>query len=463
MPLLTGKFIIIYRLFFIKSKMAFSAKQAENFLNSLINYEDTPVRKRRSFRLENMRVLAGLLGIDFSGVNIIHIAGTKGKGSTALFCANILAYCGHKVGLYTSPHLRDIKERIKILYKYQSRVKEKNIPSSDFSGLLGKIKKAVKNSKKFSFFEVLTALAFKFFMQEKIKFLVLETGLGGRLDATNIADADIAVITRIGKDHTEVLGSTLLEIAKEKCGIIKKGSYVVADWPGRRVLQVLKQEAKKHKAEKLYLFTKDFKAEKTVLLPQGSVFDFKGIRSINSVKIKVKGLHQVNNACLAIQSVLALGEKKKLSISSQSLKQALKQVSLPARFEVVSKNPLIITDVSHNIDSAWALADCLKYYYPAKEYIYLFSAAKDKNIKLMAEAVPEGRWVFTRTGSLRLFKPEKLYRLAGVKNAFVEKTPAKALSRALSMYNNNSAIVVWGSFLLVSKIRSLIERRKVSL
>ncbi len=439
--------------------MAFSQKQAEEYLNSLINYETLRRRSRRNFHLANIRFLTKKMAVDLSGKNIIHIAGTKGKGSTAVLCAHILAMAGYKTGLYTSPHISRVNERIKILQKKEFSVEEKSIPSKDFAGLLQEIKKN-SSAKRISYFEALTILALKFFEKEKVRCLVLETGLGGMLDSTNVVNSDVAVITRIGKDHTEVLGSTLPEIARQKCGIIKKDADVVAFASRPSVLKVVKAQANVCSADRLFVFNRDFKPVNLRLGRQSTIFDFHSLRYIAGVRIKLKGRHQAENACLAIQAVLSLADKKNLEISSSRIKQAVKNVCLPGRLEVAGKNPLVILDAAHNIDSACALAQSLKSYWPGYKYIYLFSACRDKNVKAMLRVMPAGKWFFTKTDNPRLLAPEEIRRISGIKNACVEKNPVKALLKALSMYNNNSAIVVWGSFFIVSKIRSLVDRRK---
>ena len=209
--------------------------QAKHYLDSFINYEKKsffPYKK--SLKLKRVEVLLKGLGTPYQKLRCLHIAGTKGKGSTAHFCATLLAYCGFKVGLYTSPHFFDFRERISVLNVKGGNLRNKIIPKKEVARILGKFTpylKRVKPDKKsdaLSFFEVYTAVAFEYFWEKRLDFVVLETGLGGRLDATNVVTPLVSIITHIGYDHMDKLGNTLQKIAYEKAGIIKPGIPVIS-------------------------------------------------------------------------------------------------------------------------------------------------------------------------------------------------------------------------------------------
>ncbi|MDR0485760.1 MAG: bifunctional folylpolyglutamate synthase/dihydrofolate synthase [Elusimicrobiota bacterium] len=329
-----------------------------------------------------------------NGADFIHIAGTNGKGSAAYYIAEILKQNGYKTGLYTSPHLIDISERIKI--------NGKPIPSRKLNSI---IKNNISFAKKckLSFFEFLTAAAFIYFKSQKIDLAVLETGLGGRFDAVNIIENPIlCLITSISFDHTEILGSSLKKIAAEKAGIIKKNADVILGGLPKEALK----EIEKIKASKV--FSRDFSAQNFKLCRGFQKFDFYcgGALKLKNVKIKMLGKHQIKNASLALSACETL-KKRGFILKERLIRKALLNVKVPARFDEVklffegekikemrgaqakvlrnAKTKLII-DGAHNEESIFAFIELWRSLkYDSNKKPFIFAAMKEKNYKKIIE------------------------------------------------------------------------------
>ncbi|RKY30576.1 MAG: bifunctional folylpolyglutamate synthase/dihydrofolate synthase, partial [Candidatus Omnitrophota bacterium] len=331
-------------------------KEIENYLDTFINYEKKiffPYQK--SLKLGRVRHLFQVLKIPYQELNVVHIAGTKGKGSVATFLAYLLAFSRYKIGLYTSPHFYNFRERIKVLEKINSQVKETLISKREVVTIVEKFKPYLESLRyspqwgKLTFFEVYTALALYFFCQQNLDFTILEVGLGGRLDATNVVTPLVSVITHIGYDHTQKLGKRLKDIAYEKAGIIKEGIPVVSSWQRPAVLEVIKNRAKALNAP-LYILGKEFNFSRARVKSNYTFFDFWFNKTkIPNLKIALKGLHQVENASLALATLLLLLKKKE--VKYPTIKEALSTTSLEGRFEIVKTQPLIILDIAHNPSS----------------------------------------------------------------------------------------------------------------
>jgi len=242
----------------------FSYKEATDYVNSFINYEKKPdfSYNKRLLNLERMRYLLSLIDNPHRSFKAIHITGTKGKGTTSAITASILRKAGYKVGLYTSPHLISPRERI--------RIGERLIDEEEFAYFLFQIKKRIEKRRKpsssnFTFFEIYTALAFLYFAYQKVDLAVVEVGLGGRLDATNVVFPLVAVITQISFDHIKQLGDSLSSIAKEKAGIIKEGIRVITSPQDEAALSVIEETCREKKAF-LYFVGRDVRGRKAILI-----------------------------------------------------------------------------------------------------------------------------------------------------------------------------------------------------
>jgi len=441
-------------------------EDAKNYLNTFINYEKkTNYPYVKTFKLKRIERLLKSLNIDYAKLKSIHIAGTKGKGSTACFCANLLANAGCRTGLYTSPHFFDFRERIQILDQ-RPKIRSNLISKEDVVRLIKEMQPKLEKLRfsrelgALSFFEVYTAIAFKYFLEKNVDFVVLETGLGGRLDATNVITPLVSVITHIGYDHMDKLGGTLPEIAQEKAGIIKKNVDVISAHQVPSVYKVISKRARRMRS-KLFVFRKAFKSTNEHLNNRHTRFDFTfGKKRLKDLKIFLKGRYQIENASLALASVLLLKEKGQIT-GNLNFKDALSNSFLEGRFEVLKKKPLIVSDVAHNEPSFSVLFDNLKLYYPSKQVILIFAASNDKDVKNMLKKIKYKHLILTHFNNPRSFAPEDLKKICGIKKVYMAENINKALETGERLYNRNSLILISGSLFLVSEAKALLQERKI--
>jgi len=430
--------------------------QVRKYLDSFINYERKVFfQYKKNLKLKRVKFLLSSLNINYKDLKAFHIAGTKGKGSTAIYCANILAKSGFTVGLYTSPHFFDFRERIQILEKD----KKYFIPKKDVIRIVNEIKpmlEKIRFTKKFgklSFFEVYTAIGFKYFIEKKVDFVVLETGLGGRLDATNVVLPLVSIITHIGYDHMDKLGYTLKEIAYEKAGIIKKNTPTVSTIQSKDALRVLKEKCREKKS-KFFLLNRDFFIENIRMKKDFSIFDFRfNGYCLKDLKIFMKGKAQIENASLAVMSILIIKDRFSFDFN---IKDGLMESFIEGRFEVFKKDPLIILDVAHNPSSFSVLSENIEFYYPNKKIILIFAASKDKDVKNMLNKINAQKIILTTFSNPRSIPPEEI--LKNIKlNTIVEKDLKKAIELAKKIYKKNNLILISGSLFLVSDAKRYLQ------
>ncbi|UCG35846.1 MAG: bifunctional folylpolyglutamate synthase/dihydrofolate synthase [Candidatus Omnitrophota bacterium] len=436
-------------------------KEVTTYLDSFINYEKKPFFPyHKSLKLERVRSLFNALDIAYGKLKVIHIAGTKGKGSAATFCAYMLAASGIKVGLFTSPHLFDFRERIVVFKKRREQVLHFKISKKDVAKILRKLKPAIDKFKKTikfeepTFFEVFTAIALEYFLEKKVDVVVLETGLGGRLDATNVVNPLISIITHIDYDHTDKLGKRLSQIAYEKAGIIKKGIPVISDSQRKAALGVLREQCNKMEAP-LFIYGKDFSAKHIRLKNNYTAFDFQfSIQKVRNAKVYLKGKYQVQNAALAVAAISFIKE-------NSAIRDGLAQTHLEGRFEIAKRNPLIILDIAHNPVAFSVLKDNLKTYFPSKKVILIFAASKDKDIEGMLKNLPFSHLILTRFNNPRSMEPFQIQRQTKIRDAFIAPDIKGALAIAESLYNKDSLILVSGSLYLVAEAKKLLQARGI--
>ena len=447
-------------------------KTTTTYLNSFIDYE-----KRDSFpytralKLKRVTHLFESLNIAYGRLKTIHVAGTKGKGSTATFCAYILAASGYKVGLYTSPHFFDFRERIRIL-KFSGvgrahaipRIESKAILQGEVVRIVGQFKPILDKFTgrgrwgKISFFEVYTAVAMQHFLDQKVDFVVLETGLGGRLDATNIATPLIAIITHIGYDHTNTLGTHLKDIASEKAGIIKDNIPVVTASQRRSVLSQIKKTAKKCQAT-LFALGKDFDCRHIRMKKNKTLFDFYfGTTRVPNIKILPRGIHQIENASLALGGLYILQRKGIISNPLQ-VKEGLANCSIEGRFEVISRTPLFVVDIAHNPSSFAALHNTLSAYFPGKKIILIFGASKGKDIKNMLNKIVFDKIIITSFSNPRSISPGEISRCMKLQGAVLTHNVHEALNIGRKYYMPGSLILVAGSFFLAAEVKAILKKK----
>ena len=347
-------------------------QEARQYLDSFINYEfHLSNLDRSAFNLDRLRALLVLLGSPQEKLKIIHVAGTKGKGSTCALVASILEQAGFSVGLYTSPHLSDYSERIRILSEPSKRDSlndafKGKIQEEDLAGSLQEMYSSIEKIRmderwgRLTFFEVLTALAFYFFSKQKVDFVVLETGLGGRLDATNVARSLVAVITPLSLEHTKQLGSTIEAIAAEKAAIIKdKNQSVVVAPQFESAREVIQKQCRKMDAKAVWV-GEDIQFQSLEASIDHQTFQIKTIhKKYSDLKMKLVGEHQLINAAMSVGVIEEL-RCHGYSIRDEAIRTGLWHCIWPGRFEVVQRNPLLILDGAHNPASAEALVKTLQ-------------------------------------------------------------------------------------------------------
>lgn len=443
-------------------------QKALDYLYSFVDYSLT-----RNFRyaadkfdLARMHDLLALLGNPQKSYPVIHVAGTKGKGSTSALIASALEAEGYKVGLYSSPHLVEYTERIQI--------NKTEIKRAELVELVNEIKPFVSRVPQLTTFEITTALAFLFFARENTDFVVAEVGLGGRLDATNVVEPLLSVITSISYDHVNVLGNTLSEIAREKAGIIKQGRPVVLAPQVHEARQVILSMASE-KGCSITQVGKDFlfaalahslEAQILAVWPaadQSMVDDFiqSGGRSEwepTRLTIPLLGYHQVENSATAY-SALQVARSLGVKISEAAIKTGFQDVKWPARFEVLRRNPPIVIDSAHNRDSALKLRLTLDDYLAGLPVILVFGASEDKDIEgMFQELLPRVREVIaTQSIHPRAIDPDKLVDLCHRFGKRAQSiTPLEqAIKLAIEKSEGECAILAAGSVFIAAGIREI--------
>ncbi|MBI5945705.1 MAG: bifunctional folylpolyglutamate synthase/dihydrofolate synthase [Chloroflexi bacterium] len=428
---------------------------ALDYLYSFVDYslKHSSELAKADFNLDRMFALMESLGNPQAKYPIIHVAGTKGKGSTSAMCAAALQAAGYKVGLYTSPHLEDYTERIQI--------NGEPISHEQLIELVEEIKPYVAKIEMLTTFEITTALAFLAFGKYGVDAAVFEVGLGGRLDATNIVTPTVSVITSLSYDHTAVLGDTLTLIAGEKAGIIKDGVPVVSSPQKDESLVVLERVAAL-KNSSFTLVGRDVKFELVEtslggqwLTVDGGRWTVNGPRSTVKLQIPLLGNHQIENAATAYTALKTSG----IPISDEQIQKGFSQVQWRARFEIARRDPPVIFDSAHNQDSFAKLSETLETYFPGKKVYLIFGASEDKNIPGMFEELKSKiqKIIVTRADHPRALEVEKIQQLAeqaGVESEAV--TPVKsALARALELSSKDGSIVLSaGSMFVTAEVMS---------
>ena len=388
--------------------------------------------------LDNIQKICDELGNPEKKYKIIHITGTNGKGSTSTIIETVLLEAGCSVGKYTSPHILKFNERI--------RANGKDISDEEIALTYEKVKNAIKNiGITPTFFEVTTAMMFLYFAEKKVQYAVLEVGMGGRFDATNVADGDIAVITNVSLDHTEYLGKTIYDIAFEKAGIIKEKSFVVVGDSDKEFLKAVSEKKKtfvnteeKYKDVKYNLNFKNFMTE---------IY-------INEKKFNLSlfGDYQVKNFLCAYEAL------KHLGISDDIIEKAVSKVVWQCRFERFSQNPLTILEGAHNIDGILNLKKILTHEYKPDEIVMIVSILKDKKVKEMLEVCESfsDKIILTSlSDNPRGLSGEKLLEYTDKSSVFsVEDDIKKAYETAEK--SNRRIIAVCGSFYTCERFKKEI-------
>lgn len=408
--------------------------------------------------LENIGRLTELLGNPQDSYKVIHVAGTNGKGSTCNLIKEVLVDAGYKTGLFISPYLEEFTERI--------QVNNKPIDKDSLSRIttLVKDKIDIMLSEGYNHpteFEVVTAIGFEYFKEQNIDFLVLEVGLGGRFDSTNIVKSPLlSVITSISYDHTEYLGDTLEKIAYEKAGIIKENSNVVIYPQGENIKNVIRKKAIENNTKVYEVSSKNIEKIKSDITGQWFKYLKKDVFNIDELKINLLGEHQLLNALTALQSLEVI-KKEGYNISSENVKNGFSKCKFPGRFEVINKNPLIVLDGGHNTDGIKQLSRTLEEYFKDKKIIFFYGMLKDKDPKAFFDYIlPLAKEVYTLTpASPRAVKAEDLAKSIE-SNYNIKATALQSYDLVLTVLKSadkSDIIAFAGSLYLVGGIRTLLR------
>ncbi len=432
--------------------------EALQYVNAFINYEKTVAYAYpEAFKLDRMRSLAKALGNPQNAYDSVLIAGSKGKGSTAALLGSILRMENLRVGLYTSPHLLDIRERIAV----------NGVPVGEarFIELALEIRRVLDDSEwrrdPPTFFEVLTAMAFLYFKQIKVQVAVLEVGLGGLYDSTNIVKAKVAGITPISLEHTEKLGKTVAKIAVQKAGIIKGREIVVSAAQPADAENVIQRMAEDKEAQVLRLGKEIRITEREhdtgsqrfdVRTPYGNFYD---------LELTLLGRHQIENAALALTLAKSLEKKSRLQISESAIRQGIRGVYWPGRLEKVEDSPSLVLDGAHNVDSVKKTVLALHRHFSYDKLWVVLGISADKDVDgILEQLMPEASGMtLTQSDSPRALPARELASHAEAfhKTVRVEPLAAEALEKTRVLAGPNDLILVTGSLFLVADIKKALN------
>jgi dihydrofolate synthase/folylpolyglutamate synthase len=408
------------------------------------------------FGLTQVERILEAIGNPHREVQAIHIGGTNGKGSTAAMMASILQKEGYRVGLYTSPHLIRFTERIK--------VNGKEIEKEEVAALTGWMRERIEASgitPPFTFFDFTTAMALLYFKQRMVDLAVLEVGLGGRLDSTNVVDPLISIITNIAKDHEEQLGKSILKIAGEKAGIIKKGRPLITAATQPQVLRLFSKVCRE-KGAPYFRVGKEFQY---VQSGEGK-FNYEGLhRKLWSIYLNLFGFHQIINATTALGATEVL-EDLGYTVSNDAMIEGLKEVEWPGRLEMVCFSPRVVLDGAHNPAGALVLKESLKKEFQYHHLILLIGMMKDKDIESVLHllAPRANHLILTRPHIDRAAPPTLLKKALGQKGKRAEiiEDLKEAIDKGLAMTKEEDLLCITGSLYTVGEARAYFHPREGS-
>ena len=446
---------------------------AINRMLALVDHErvpyigpDTERRHQPRYDLSRIEAFLTRLGGLQQGPPTIHIAGSKGKGSTAAMCANVLRCHGYRVGMYSSPHLHTFRERISL--------DGEPIPGGRFAEVLDRLwgpmqEVSVQSDGRVTVFELLTAMGLAYFLEERTDFNVIEVGLGGRLDATNVVAPSVSVITSLSLDHTRVLGDTIEEIAWEKAGIIKAGVPVVSGPQEVTAMEIIR-EACSAVGSELVEVGEDvqWKASEP-RFPQGlrvsppQRLQVQGRHGVYDLELSLLGSHQLENAATAV-AIMEVLQDQGHDISAKAILEGMSTVVWPCRLEVLADclgGPLVVADGAHNPYSARRLRESLPGYFHYDKAVLVFGASRDKDLEGMVEALAPAASaaVVVSTRHPRSAPPEvlvDLFRKHGVQ-AHDKSQTSEALALALELAGEDDLVLATGSLFLAAEVREVVK------
>ncbi|KMT22685.1 bifunctional folylpolyglutamate synthase/dihydrofolate synthase [Clostridium cylindrosporum] len=425
--------------------------------NEALKYVESIGKFGINLGMKRIERFCEILGSPEKKLKVIHVGGTNGKGSTTTFISKILENAGYRVGVYTSPYIERFTERI--------RVNKEEIPESEVARLVTEIVPHVETLVKEGLdhpteFEVITAVAFKYFEEQNVDFVVLEVGLGGRFDATNVVDPVLEVLTTISLDHVNVLGDDIAKIAYEKAGIIKKDKPLVL-YPQEASAEKVILDIASEMNAKIYK-VEDVAHEIVAENVDGTEYNLSGSIDYKGIKIAMLGHHQVMNtktAILAIEALRDLGYE----ISKESIYEGLGEARWPARFEVLTKDPIIVLDGGHNVQGIEALVDSINKYFPGKKIKITCGMLSDKDYnKMIADLLSIGDNFITVTpNNDRALTSEELCDIikGKGKDAKAAKDINEAVDMALATRSEEEMLVFCGSLYMIGEVRTYLKEK----
>jgi dihydrofolate synthase/folylpolyglutamate synthase len=434
-----------------------------SFLNSRQNYEeDRRCHPKEIFKLERMTRIVEALGMPQRAFRTVHVAGTKGKGSVCRMLAALLQATGLTVGLYTSPHVEHLRERIAI---DSVPIDEKGLVAA-FNELAPWLDTVGKD---LTYFELLTTAAFCVFRRARVDYAVIEVGIGGRLDATNVIEPDVCVITNVDYDHMDLLGESLEQIALEKAGIIKPGIPVICGIRMNGPLAIVQSCATELNTP-IYLLGHAYHSQDYIRMGYRSVCVLRAWhREWRNVMLNCPAAFMVTNAAHAVTAFSLLHEQGLVNdLEGQALQNVLASVELPARCEVFPGSPTIMIDSAHNAVAASSLASVIRTSFEGRNLILVVGVPKDKEVeKIITHLADSGahRVIFTRYPSRRAAPPDDLASLWQQRSnapAEVIEKPESAFRRALDHAGSQGIVVVTGSIYLAGILRPLARSRNAT-
>lgn len=407
--------------------------------------------------LERIEILLKTLDNPEQSLDIIHVAGTNGKGSVCRYLLSILAEEGYTVGMTTSPHLETILERFNI--------NNKNITKKEFVSTITKVKDAVekirKNGVHPTYFEICTAIAFQYFKDRKVDYAIIEVGLGGTYDATNVVTPLVSVITNISFDHQHILGKSIKKIAMEKAGIIKPNIPVVTG-AETEALNIIASVAEKNHCPIYKTTDEDINILQRCI--EGQTIEIKGELQSYTLDIQDIATYQVKNLALAIKTIDVL-QINGVYIAEESIVNGVKSVMHPGRMNIIQKDPIVIIDGAHNPAGITELKNTIQHYFTDKKIILLFGALVDKNIKKMMKTIHQipDTIIVTKSTNERAENPEKIKEIIleqnDSKNVIVTNSVHDAIQQGFNQASSDDTIIITGSLYTVQEALSYFKNK----
>lgn len=427
-------------------------------------YIEETARFNIKLGLSRTEKILELLGNPHKKLKFIHIAGTNGKGSTTAMISTILKEAGYKVGMYTSPYIEEFEERIQI--------DGNNISKEDLAELITKVSKAVEKTIELGYdnptqFEIITCAGFLYFYEKNVDFAVIEVGLGGRLDATNVITPILSIITSISYDHMDILGNTLYEIAYEKAGIIKEGIPVILYPQEKEAGDVIKKVAKERKAPII-----EVKRESAKLISSKEIEIEGKVSYIQNIKVNTSnneynidlallGKHQLLNCATAVFAVEEL-ENFGIVITKDNVLNALKKVKWMGRFEILKREPLVVIDGAHNIDGIRKLKESVECYLKYDKLILIVGILGDKQVESMIQVIAPmaDKIICVTPHNERAKSASQLMDIVKKYNGSSQAVEdyEKAYKLGLSYCNKEDLLLICGSLYMIGDMRKAIRK-----